>query len=1316
MDSSLPNKVNSLVSPSGHKRRLNSLKPQNKSNFQEEIRLKTQSHSQPITPQKHIPKEVESELYLNKGRSGYIVDSLWKIDIPISLKKNTIKQNKSIQGRNGDVYQLGFLYYYHESTVCASAAFFLVRDPNPEKIYQEIETVYQQFSTVNSQPNIQIELKEDKEKSKTQSSKTNSTMTNKENIETDSENMSSNSPSLSCSNKCPIQLSLSLVESVMTYKSFSECLTPCHHILNIPTLPFTQNRENLTFVIELKINNDDMPSNTFIGLINEGMTCYMNSMIQSLNNIGLFKKSIYTIPFDEDKTSLTYSLQRLLYDLTFGEDPASTNNLIKSFGWSRDDIFVQHDVQEFNLMLSDLMEKKMKGTECESIFKYLFEGKIANEIKCVDYDYKSRKEEKFNDLQLNVKNCKNIYESFAKFTEEELLDDMYEVENHGKEKAKKKISFITLPPVLMCQLKRFEFNPQKSQMDKINDYYEFYDTINLSRFVDNAPENEYEYKLISVVVHRGNVFGGHYLTYLRPTISSNWYCINDERVSTAQKFEVFDINYGGNYTFFKYKSDTNTVIKTTPKAELSAYLLIYIKVNQSQKILTQLSKTDIPAEVINRIERDKKIEKIESEKEERKRKNIDVYFTTKDILQHYTGLGITKGKNNIDDKNTEELYSMRLSIDKTYSIKTLYNIISELTDLNSQQISLYYICFTSPHRIASRFEYKMHFLGQNSQEDLIQVLSQVNEECSQRARSLLIYISTDNLKFFSPLIPNTMEMENEMDDDIYIDEYECQLNSAKEDSVFLYRSNKFMFNKFFPRCFEIPNNKRKVILMKKIDVRSSLICIDSVSDVLVNNNGDIFRNEEIIEIHSRANNLFRYYINYFGLNNKVNNYGIVYLLENTFTSDEEEEPKVTEANTTRKLIRYTKETLRLTKKSYVISILYNFESLLKDNSTDSYVLIPFIYDMTTNMIPFEDELIQLFSKAKYQINININYVNRNHECVYIKTALIDISSNPIAVRDSLFNSFSKEDLKNLINNGRQAVHSLIYIYDHQTKTNKQITFDEFVSNEISSQNMMFNSKKSSKNQSEIQECEMIKYVGAIKKTLSLDFYLTLIPPSLLTQKVIGINLMFRDSYGNTIGDVNFIICNYPSTQDQFESCEEFLKNLNPQTIQEMYGKEVRNLEIWAIASQEIIVLANNKPISYLIDFANSCSTYIVSKDPPKEDERCINLLFQTTDENFILNPIMINVNNNIKVIELKEKISEIITHNNIIKNYPPICLDNWKKIKLYTYSSFRGEIIKEMLILAEKDEEKLLSLFKHNEIKGIIVCFIIEAPNTNNNE
>ena len=84
MDSSLPNKVNSLVSPSGHKRRLNSLKPQNKSNFQEEIRLKTQSHSQPITPQKHIPKEVESELYLNKGRSGYIVDSLWKIDIPIS--------------------------------------------------------------------------------------------------------------------------------------------------------------------------------------------------------------------------------------------------------------------------------------------------------------------------------------------------------------------------------------------------------------------------------------------------------------------------------------------------------------------------------------------------------------------------------------------------------------------------------------------------------------------------------------------------------------------------------------------------------------------------------------------------------------------------------------------------------------------------------------------------------------------------------------------------------------------------------------------------------------------------------------------------------------------------------------------------------------------------------------------------------------------------------------------------------------------------------------------------------------------------------
>jgi hypothetical protein len=39
---------------------------------------------------------------------------------------------------------------------------------------------------------------------------------------------------------------------------------------------------------------------------------------------------------------------------------AGTNELTKSFGWTSLDSFLQHDVQEFNRVLQDKLESKMK--------------------------------------------------------------------------------------------------------------------------------------------------------------------------------------------------------------------------------------------------------------------------------------------------------------------------------------------------------------------------------------------------------------------------------------------------------------------------------------------------------------------------------------------------------------------------------------------------------------------------------------------------------------------------------------------------------------------------------------------------------------------------------------------------------------------------------------------------------------------------------------------------------------------------------------------------------------------------------------------
>ena len=384
-------------------------------------------------------------------------------------------------------------------------------------------------------------------------------------------------------------------------------------ILNIPSKAYLD-KDFLTIVIEQKMNRNDIETKKYKGIINEGMTCYLNSMMQSYNALSLFKKGIFFIPFERYQRTLSSSLQRFFFDLTFGTKIVSTNRLINSFGWSRDDIFIQHDIQEFNMMLSDLIEKKFKGTKAEETFNYLFEGKTINEIKCVDYEFKSEKEEKFNDIQLNVKSCKNIYDSLNEFTKEEILDgdDKYEVEGHGKEKVIKKMKFIKLPPVLIFQLKRFEFNSELNYIDKLNDYYEFYDSINMNNYIDDK-NNDYTYILVSVIVHKGNVFGGHYYAYINQDPehkNENWFVFNDEKVCKAQLFEVFNNNFGGEFSYPKFKIKNNKIHINRNYSDLSAYILLYIQKSKMKEILNPIKMDEIPQELLYEINLQKKGEKL----------------------------------------------------------------------------------------------------------------------------------------------------------------------------------------------------------------------------------------------------------------------------------------------------------------------------------------------------------------------------------------------------------------------------------------------------------------------------------------------------------------------------------------------------------------------------------------------------------------------------------------------------------------------------------------------------------------------------------
>jgi len=87
----------------------------------------------------------------------------------------------------------------------------------------------------------------------------------------------------------------------------------------------------------------------YVGLKNQGATCYMNSLLQVLYFTNHLRKNVYKMPTEADDSakSVGLALQRVFHDLQFNDKPVGTKKLTKSFGWETLDSFMQHDVQEF---------------------------------------------------------------------------------------------------------------------------------------------------------------------------------------------------------------------------------------------------------------------------------------------------------------------------------------------------------------------------------------------------------------------------------------------------------------------------------------------------------------------------------------------------------------------------------------------------------------------------------------------------------------------------------------------------------------------------------------------------------------------------------------------------------------------------------------------------------------------------------------------------------------------------------------------------------------------------------------------------------
>ena len=346
-------------------------------------------------------------------------------------------------------------------------------------------------------------------------------------------------------------------------------------------------------------------------------------------------QAVYHMPTSEDDaphTSIPLALQSLFYRLQVGEGPAPTKDLTRSFGWDTYDAFLQHDVQELNRVLCEKLEDKMKGTGVEGTIAKLFEGTTHCFVRGVaKKDVNSTRTESFMDLQLDVKGCKDVYASFDAYTAVETLEgaNQYKSDEHGLIDAEKGVLFESLPPVLVLQLKRFEYDYARDAMVKINDKYEFPEELDLDaggrRYLaagaDKGVTNAYT--LHSVLVHSGGVHGGHYYAFARPD-GSRWLRFDDERVTVEERARAMDDNYGAGGTHDA--ANDRGLAALAPGRCANAYMLVYVRTSDWPAIMCPVSlEADIPAHVRARLVR----EAAERERRRREKQEAHLFRTVR---------------------------------------------------------------------------------------------------------------------------------------------------------------------------------------------------------------------------------------------------------------------------------------------------------------------------------------------------------------------------------------------------------------------------------------------------------------------------------------------------------------------------------------------------------------------------------------------------------------------------------------------------------------------------------------------------------------